>query len=687
DRPILARTLIQHVGEPLALVVAVDPVVVADAVELVEFDLQALPAIVDGTDAVDAAPIHPGAASNIVAVETIGDPAAGWDDPAIDTIVEISVVNQRVAPVTLEPLSILVVPDPTPSPGATTVHVGHQAPHLLKKQLQRWFSGPIEVMVPDVGGGYGLKARLYPEYVAVVAAALTHGRPVRWLQTRSEQFASGCHGRDMLHRVRLGGTEAGRILRVDIDFVLTVGAYPHLGAMVADFTRLVSQQLYDIENISVRSTVVATNTAPVAPYRGAGRPEAAYAMERAVDAFARRIGADPLAVRACNLLRPATWPHRTGTGALYDSGDYRAALDRLTELVDVPAVRLLQSERLAAHTAGPHTGPDGKAPPGLIGLGVGAWVERAGGAPDAGEYALVEATTGGRLKVLTGSTDNGQGHETVWAQVAGRAFGLEASSVVDRVSVTGGDTVQVPRGSGSSASRSAQIGASAVYRCAHRLQQRLATVAASVLEAAPADIIVVDGVFQVRGVPSSSLELGAVVGEATKQQVATAEDEWYVPGAQTFPYGVHAAVVEVDPETGFVRVLRYVAVDDCGVVLHPEMVEGQTVGSVAQGIGQALFEQIVYRPDGQLLTGTLLDYGIPGPTDVPPIETARLEHRAPSNTLGVKGAGEGGCIGAPPAVVNAVLDALAPIGVEHLDMPLHPERVWRAIEHAAGATP
>lgn len=674
-RPILARSLIQHVGEPVALLVATDPASLADAVELVDVALDPLAAVVDPAASVDASPIHPEALSNIAAVDTIGNPDSGWDDPAVEVEIEIAVVNQRIAPVTLEPLSILVQPGPTDG-GALTIHVGHQAPHLLKNQLARWFNGPIEVSVPDVGGGYGLKARLYPEYVALAAAALRIGQPVRWLQTRLEQFVTGCHGRDMVHRVRLGGTRSGRIIRVDVDFLLSVGAYPHLGAMVADFTRLVTQQLYDIAELSVRSAVVVTNTAPIAPYRGAGRPEAAYAMERAVDAFARRIGADPLEVRAANLLTPDSWPHQTRTGARYDSGNYRATLDRATSMIDVAAVRSLQAERLAAYRAG--ASPLG----GLIGLGIGAWVERAGGAPNTGEFARVEADPDGTLTVLTGSTDNGQGHETVWAQVAGRAFDLTATALAERVTVVGGDTARVPRGSGSSASRSAQIGASAVHRCSHRLQRRLRTVAASLLEAAPSDVVVVNGTFGVRGVPSSAINLGAVVAEATERGVATADEEWYVPGAQTFPYGVHAAVVEVDPETGFVRVVRYIAVDDCGVALHPAMVEGQTMGSVAQGIGQALFEKVVYRSDGQLLTGTLLDYGVPGSTDLPSIETARLEHPAPSNSLGVKGAGEGGCIGAPPAVVNAVLDALAPLGVEQLDMPLTPETVWTAIRNA-----
>lgn len=672
-RPILARDLVQHVGDPVALIVAADPTVLADVVEGADIDIEPLPAHVDAASAMTGDPLHPGTGSNLVTRTTIGDPDAGWDNPSIDVDIEITVVNQRVAPVTLEPLAIVAVPES--DAGVTRVHVAHQAPHLLKRQLGRWFDA-VEVMVGDVGGGYGLKARLYPEYVAVVAAARRLGRPVRWLQTRSEQLACGCHGRDMNHRVRLGARADGRILRADIDFTLAVGAYPHLGTMVADFTRLVSQQLYDIGELSVTSRVVVTNTAPIAPYRGAGRPEAAYAMERAVDALARRLDLDPVEVRTRNLLAPITWPHVTGTGARYDSGDYRAALNRAVSMLDLATTRDRQARQLRRYRS---RSPGAGSVTPLLGVGLAAWVERAGGRPDTGEYARVEASADGRLTVLSGSCDNGQGHHTVWAQLAGRAFGFTSSSVGERITVIEGDTERIPRGSGSSASRSAQIGGSAVHRCARRLADRLQGVAADMLEAAAADVEVDDGSFRVRGVPTASVTLGEVVIEATRLAIAVIDEEWYVPGSQTFPYGVHAAVVEVDPDTGRVAVARYVAVDDCGVALNPDMVEGQTVGSIAQGIGQALFERVAYADTGQLQSGTLLDYGVPGSTDLPTVEATRIETPAPSNPLGAKGAGEGGCIGAPPAVVNAVLDALAPLGVEHLDMPLDPNTVWAAL--------
>ncbi len=676
-RPILARDLVQHVGDPVAVIVAEDPIVLADVLERAEVDIEPLPAYIDAASALAGEPLHPGTVSNLVTRTRIGDPETGWDNPAIDVEVDITVVNQRVAPVTLEPTAIAAAPES--DTGVTRVHVAHQAPHLLKRQLARWFDD-IEVIVGDVGGGYGLKARLYPEYVAVIAAARRFDRPVRWLQTRSEQLACGSHGRDMDHRVRLGATADGRIVRADIDFTLAVGAYPHLGAMVADFTRLVAQQLYDIGELSVTSQVVVTNTAPIAPYRGAGRPEAAYAMERAVDALARRLDLDPVGVRARNLLAPRTWPHVTHTGARYDSGDYRAALDHAVSRLDLISMRDRQVRQLRRYQS--RTPGAGTATP-LLGVGLAAWVERAGGRPDTGEYAKVEALADGRLIVLSGSCDSGQGHHTVWAQLAGRAFGFTASSVSERITVIEGDTERIPRGSGSSASRSAQIGGSAVHRCARRLVDHLRGVAANILEAAAADIEVEDGTFRVRGVPTATATLSEVVVEAGRLGVAVADEEWYVPGSQTFPYGVHAAVVEVDPDTGAVAVERYIAVDDCGVALNPDMVEGQTIGSIAQGIGQALFERVAYADTGQLLTGTLLDYGVPGSTDLPAVEATRIETPAPSNPLGAKGAGEGGCIGAPPAVVNAVLDALGPLGVEHLDMPLDPNTVWAALDAAS----
>jgi carbon-monoxide dehydrogenase large subunit len=432
-----------------------------------------------------------------------------------------------------------------------------------------------------------------------------------------------------------------------------------------NFSRLVALGLYDIECVSVRTTAVVTNAAPTGSYRGAGRPEAAYAIERAVDAFARTAGLDPVEVRRANFIPTGALPHRTPTGALYDSGDYAEALRRAVDLVQLGRLREEQQERLA----------EGRNP---IGVGFGAFVERAGGAVDAGEYGRVEIDRAGSIIVRTGSASSGQGHETAWAQLAAEALAVSPNDI----RYVAGDTDEVAQGTGTFASRSAQIGGAAIWRTAHVVRRKAIELVAELLESAPADVRLTEGTFSVVGVPGTEMGWSDVAKAAYEQGVELAAEEWFVPGAQTFPYGVHVAVVEVDLDTGEVRLDRIVAVDDCGNVLNPMIVDGQLHGSLMQGIGQALYEGIQYSQQGQLLTSTLIDYAMPRATDAPPVISERLVHPAPSNPLGVKGTGEAGCIGAPPAIVNAVLDALAPYGVRDIQMPLRPVTVWTALEQS-----
>lgn len=652
-RPILASDRIRHTGEAIAMIVAETPRSAADAVDLVWADIDSIDPVMDLRSAAQAPRIHEHATSNVVEQFVLGLADPNWDFE-IDVTTEL--VNQRLAPVPIETLSALAVPN-----GAgVKLHAGHQAPHRLKADLGDLLDFPVEVSVPDVGGGFGMKARTYPEYLAIAQAAHLLQRPVRWLQTRREHFMTGSHGRDMIHTVRLAGDASGKIRRAHVDILSSVGAYPYIGGQVATFSRLVAQGLYDIEHFTLSSQTVVTNTAPIAPYRGAGRPEAAYAIERAVDAFARAAKQDPLVVRRANVF--TSLPQETATGAKYDSGNYGAALDEAARLVDLDGVRAQQRERRA----------NGGKP---LGIGFGAFIERAGGPANSEEFAKVEITPEGGVTVFTGSTSNGQGHETVWAQVAGQVFDVG----IDRVDVVAGDTELVERGWGSSASRSAQIGASAVWRTAHRVKDAATQVAAELLEASPDDLRLEGGVFSVAGVPGTGVSLADVAAAALGP---LSNDEWYSPGAQTFPYGVHVAVVEVEVETGEVDLLHYVAVDDCGNILNPMIVDGQTHGSVAQGIGQAMYESVIYGDEGQVISSTLMDYLLPTAADIPKITTGRVISPAPSNPLGVKGAGEGGCIGAPPAIVNAVLDALAPLGVTDLAMPLRPSVVWKAIQQA-----
>ena len=662
-RPPLATDTVRYVGEPVAVVAADSAVTATDAADLVWVDYDLLAPVTSLEDAVaDDVLVHDAAGTNVVDRWELGRPG---DDADHDIEIEIAVNNQRLAPTAIEPLAILVVPEGD----RLTVYAGHQRPHGLRAQLSRLLgldSDRLRVVVPDVGGAFGMKGMLYPEYLVTAAVALRLGRPVAWTERRREHLSGGTHGRGSRHRVRLAGTADGRIERAEIHMVADTGAYPHNGSAIPTFSRWVATGLYDINDVWLTTTTVVTNRAPTGSYRGAGRPEAAYAIERAIDAFARRAGLDPIEVRIKNFIPSQALPFRTPTGALYDSGDYAAALRAAVEMINLEGVRAEQAARRAA-------GAD------PIGVGFGAFVERAGGAVDTGEYGKVEVDTDGVIRLRTGSTSAGQGHETAWAQVAASALGVSPEDVV----YVAGDTAAVARGTGTAASRSTQIGASAIWRTAHVVRERAIAVAADLLEASRDDVVLSDGSFSVAGSPGSGVDWPAVANAAHAQGVDLAAEEWYVPGAQTFPYGVHVAVVEVGRQTGEVRLLRMVAVDDCGNVLNPMMVEGQLHGSLMQGIGQALYEGIEYGPDGQLLTATLMDYELPRASDAPPILSDRLVHPAPSNALGAKGAGEGGCIGAPPAIVNAALDALAPDGVTHLDMPLRPATVWSALERAA----
>jgi carbon-monoxide dehydrogenase large subunit len=667
-RPHLASERVRYVGEPVAVVVARSPAAAVDAADQIWVDYEPLRAVVDPRASLDDVVIlHESAATNVVsrsAIET-GEPENGYEVTA-----RVQVTNQRLAPNSIEPLVILAIPG---DDERLTVYVSHQRPHGVKArlcQLLPYDPDKLRVVVPDVGGAFGMKGMTYPEHTVTAAIAIRLRRPVLWVERRREHLSGGTHGRGSEHVVRLMGTSSGRIQRAEIDLLADVGAYPHNGATIPLFSRLVALGLYDIASVSLTTTTVVTNTAPTGSYRGAGRPEAAYAIERAIDAFARAADLDPVEVRLANFIPADALPYRTATGAIYDSGDYAAALLRAVDLVGLDQVREEQRARLAA----------GRDP---IGVGFGAFVERAGGAIDAGEYGRVEVDREGKVTVRTGSASAGQGHETAWAQVAAAALGLSPEAVT----FVAGDTDQVLRGAGTFASRSAQIGAAAVWRTAHVVRGRAIELTAELLEASPADVVLADGKFSIVGVPGTEIGWPEVAAAAADRGVDLSEEEWFVPGAQTFPYGVHVAVVEVALETGEVRLDRLVAVDDCGNVLNPMIVEGQLHGSLIQGVGQALYEGVQYSDDGQLLTSTLMDYAMPRANDAPPITSARLVHPAPSNPLGVKGAGEAGCIGAPPAIVNAVLDALAPYDVTDLQMPLRAANVWTALARSKLRSP
>lgn len=661
-QPPLAREKVRHVGEPLAVVVAETPGQAADAAERIWVDIELETPVTNPTSALeDEVILFARAGTNLVFDRTLGTEGPR---PDVDGETQLEVEIPRVSPVTLEPLTILA----RPVDAGLEVWCGHQAPLRLARQLGNVLGiGPehIRVRVPDVGGAFGTKGPFYAEYAVVAQIARRLTRSVVWLQSRTEQLQSGAHGRGQTVRIRIGGDDDGRIRFVDIDNVGDVGAYPSSGVIVPTLSAFVAQGNYDIEHLRVRTRAVVTNKAPTGPYRGAGRPEAAIAIERAVDGFATHIGMPPEEVRRKNFIPSGAMPYTTQTGAIYDSGDYEAALDVALDTVDVDRWRQVQQERRRA-------GGD------PIGIGIGCFIERAGGAPGSGEWGKVELEEDGSIVVRTGSTPSGQAHRTVWSQIAASVF----ATTMDRVEFHAGDTAEVADGVGSFGSRSLQLGGSAVLRTATEVRRRATEFAAEMLEAAEEDLELVNGSFRVVGSPGSEIPLADVASQARAQGVDLSAEEMFTPGAQTFPYGAYVAIVEVELETGQVGLLELAAVDDCGNVINPMVVEGQVHGSVMQGLGESLLEAIVYDDDGQLLTANLMTYLIP--TAVPPVPliARRLNHPAPSNPLGAKGTGETGCIGVPAAMLNAVYNALEPYPVSGLSFPLTPNRVWQAIQDA-----
>jgi aerobic carbon-monoxide dehydrogenase large subunit len=665
-RPALAGDHVRFAGEAIAVVVAETEAAAAEGVGAVWPEMTIFAPVAPAAVAArDEELLFPEHGSNVVIRDRV---ACGDPTPRPGEItVRLEVEHPRLAPLAMEPLGCMAEPSPG---GGVTLIVGSQAPHRLRDELARALgieAGAVRVVVPDVGGAFGARGAMYPEYVVVARCAVMLDRPIRWLATRREDLLVAGHGRGQATTIELIGDPSGRVRAARIDIVADVGAYPHRGWFVSGNTLRMAQGPYALESVEVTRSVVVTSTVPTGPYRGAGRPEAALAIDRAVDAFAHRVGLDPLEVKRRNLIASEALPLTTCTGAMYDGGDYGLALERVCEIVGAREIRERQATERESTASGP-----------LLGLGAAVVLDQAAGAPPGlGEYAAVEVTTEG-IVVRTGSTSSGQGHETVWSAVVAGALGVAP----EEVRYVAGDTAEVAAGTGTFGSRSAQVGASAVWKCAVEVREVMVGLAAYLLEAAEADIVLHGGAAHVVGHPDIAVPLRDVVAHAGELGVELRSEGEFVPAAPTYPSGAHAAVVRVDPETGAVRLVRYAAVDDCGRVLNSMVVAGQVHGSVVQGIGQAIFEQVVFDEAGQLQTGTLIDYPIPTAADVPWVETARLETPAASNPLGVKGVGEAGCIGAPPAIVNAVVDALSGLGVVHVDMPLRPGRVWQAIAAA-----
>ncbi len=663
--PLLAVDRVRYAGEPVALVLTETRYQGEDAAELVSVDYQPLAPVVDIGAALGAESLlFPGMENNIVETAAVGNCDDASFEPC-DVVVERTVVNQRLAPVPLEVRAAAAVW----AGGRLTVWCSTQNAQLTRAIIAgRLELDPpaVRVVAPDVGGGFGAKVGVDRDPICVAWAARHTGRPVRWVESRSENLVGMVHGRSQLHTYKIGGTRDGRILAYHLDLVQDCGAYSRLGPFLAMLTRLMSNGVYEIPHCGASSRAVLTTTTPISAYRGAGRPEATAAIERAVDDFAAHIGMDPAEVRRRNLVPAEKFPYTTPTGAVYDSGDYAAALDKVLAAADYPALRAEQARRREREDAR------------QLGIGLSSYVEITAADADAGETAKLVVDGTGSATVYTGTSPHGQGHHTAWAMLVQDELGIP----MERVTVIHGDTDAIPDAIGTYASRSLQLGGVAIYQAAVEVKEKARQLAAGMIEASEADLEfdVTRGTWQVRGDPATGLGWAEIAREAGAEGLAA--DVRFTGPQPTFPFGAHVSVVEVDVETGKVTLLRHVTVDDAGKIVNPVLAEGQRHGGIAQGAAQALLEEVRYDAEGNPLTSTLADYATITATELPSFELIASETPTTVNPLGVKGIGEAGTIGAVPAVQNAIIDAVSHLGVRHIELPATPERVWAAINEA-----
>ena len=664
-RPLLAVDRVRFVGEAVAVVLADTFAHAVDAAEDVTLEIEALPTVVDPIAAADeGAPLlFPAHGTNLV-----GPVSAATDDAFFadaDVVVRVLVKHQRVAPVTMEANGCVAVPE---ADGSLAVWASTQSVFGVQGEVARTLgldADRVRVRAPWIGGGFGAKGGVYPEQL--VAAALAHktGRAVRWTESRRENLLGMTHGRAQVHDVELGAKHDGTFTGLRVRGYADVGAYAIRGMFIPMVTRMMASGVYAIPKIDFGVTPVVTNTTPTGPYRGAGRPEAASSVERAVDTLARALDTDPADLRRRNFPPGSAFPYTTAIGTTYDSGEYEAALDEALRLAGYPALRAEQRTRRAD--------PDAA----LLGIGLGCYVETSG---RGGEFGSVAVHDDGTVTVVTGSVPHGQGHETTWAQIASATLGVP----FDAVRVVHSDTALVDHGVGTFGSRSTQLAGSAVREASEVVLEQARALAAELLEASPDDVVVLgDGGLGVAGVPASGRSWAELASESARRGSPLAH-ELDFDSVGSFPFGCHVAVVEIDRETGGVSLRSIVAVDDCGVVVNPLLAEGQVHGGLAQGIAQILYEGVRYDTDANPLTASLLDYLVPAASDVPAFVTAHTVTPSPNNPLGAKGIGESGTTGSIAAVWNAVVDALVPFGVEHFDPPCSPEVIWRAMQGSAG---
>jgi len=681
----LAEGKVRFYGDPVAVVIAEDRYVARDARDLIEVDYEPLPAIVDVEKA-----MQPGAP---LLYEEFGTNVAFSLTPPTDDIdkvfeqtkadggivVKQRMVNQRLAPNSIETRG--VVAEYRKANKSLTVWSSSQIPHLLRNILAALVGLPqhqVRVIVPEVGGGFGSKLNIYPEEMVAAFATMKLGHAVKWIEDRSENLAVTIHGRDQVDYVEVAATKEGKITGLKVHGISDLGSYCQLftDVIMIAFGFPVSCGAYDIPAIYLSADIVFTNKAPTDAYRGAGRPEATYIAERAIDLVARELGKDPAEVRRLNFIQPDQFPYKSAAGAVYDTGNYEPALDKALAMADYQNLR---SEQARLRSNG-----NGK----LVGVGLSSYIEICGFGPKGTapvglyESARMRVEQSGTVMVYTGSSPHGQGEETTFTQIVAEEFSIPA----DQVMIMHGDTDSTPEGRGTYGSRTTAVGGSAVFTAAQRLKEKMKHIASHMLEASASDVTLEDGKFSVAGSPQKAVTFAEVAATANLSNTLHASIEpglettvFWEPEACTFPFGTHVCVVEIDKETGNAEIKRYVAVDDCGRQINPMIVEGQVHGGIAQGVGQAMVEGVIYGEDGQLLTSTLMDYAMPFASELPNFELDSTVTLTTVNPLGVKGVGEAGTIGSTPAVANAIADAL---GVAHVDMPFTSEKLWKLIHQS-----
>ncbi len=676
----LAEGKVRFYGDPVAVVIADDRYTARDARDLIEVDYEPLPAAIDIEKA-----MQPGApllyeefGTNIVF--GMHPPTEEIDKVFEQTkadggvVVKTRLVNQRLAPMSMETRG--VVAEFRKADKTLTIWSSSQIPHLLRDILAATVGLPqhqVRVIVPEVGGGFGSKLNIYPEELVAAFATMRLGHPVKWIEDRSEALAATIHGRDQVDYVEAAATRDGKVTGLKVYGISDLGAYSQIftNVIMIAFGFPVSCGAYDIRNLHLSADTVFTNKAPTDAYRGAGRPEATYIVERVMDLAARELGKDPVEVRRINFIKPEQFPYKSAAGAVYDTGNYELALNKALQIADYQGLRAEQARKRA----------EGK----LMGIGVSTYIEICGFGPKGSapvglyESARVRVEQSGTVMVYTGSSPHGQGEETTFAQIVAEEFSIP----IDNVLIMHGDTDSTPEGRGTYGSRTTAVGGSAVFTAVQRLKEKMKLIASHMLEASASDVTLEDGKFSVAGSPQKAVSFNEVATAANFSNTLAPGIEpglettvFWEPAACVFPNGTHICVVEVDKDTGVAEIKRFIAVDDCGRQLNPMLVEGQVHGGIAQGVGQAMYEAVIYGEDGQLLTATLTDYAMPITTELPSFETDSTVTLTTVNPLGVKGVGEAGTIGSTPAVASAVADAL---GVANVDMPFTSEKLWKII--------